>query len=207
MPVTTPTGASPPAGFTTAKQQWELGAKSDAAGQAGYWLRAASDLDAVSSPGVPGPTGYAPAVQELKGLSTVPETDASAAQQATAQADTLALNSFFDTDGLYGVSAPSDSTTQFVTTIQQEFRLGIVDGVVSSPQPGATVTCPILTSLASGSDFGCEIRLGASGSSMLVGEMEAGNGTSFFTESGPFHCVALDAGEETVLRDLGGTCT
>jgi len=197
----------PPPGYTTATQQWEQGAKSIAAGQSGYWDRAAADLRGGLSSGAAGTSGYAAAIQELQGLAAIPETSDTPAQMAEAQSDSLALNLFFGTDGLYGWSSPSGSLAQFVSTLQQEIRLGTFTGVLTAPSPSATVTCPILTSLAVGADFGCEVSPPMSGSALLIGEMAVANGVSFGTFTAPFQCDVLDAGEQTVLDHLGGACS
>jgi len=71
-----------------------MAASAPAATRNTYLERAAEDLQAS------GNSGYAAAVNELTYLASLPATNDTATQQATAHADVQALDSFFGTPGL-----------------------------------------------------------------------------------------------------------
>jgi hypothetical protein len=99
-PTTTVTVASR-AGFTAAKAAWKKGAQDIAAGQGGDWLRAATDLQSGLVHDTGNTSAYAGAIADLKYIASVPETDVPASEAAQEGADVAALNTFFDTPGLY----------------------------------------------------------------------------------------------------------
>jgi hypothetical protein len=157
-------------------------------------------------------SGYAAAVRDLNDLASLPETDATPAQQTAGLNDVTALNSFFSTNGLYDVSAPSDDIQAFVGTLQQEVRSGWLSAVpITAAIPDATVTCPVLSSLAVGTAFGCRINSPAQGQYTFIGEIQGSDATTYLVyiaKGEPaFSCGGLlDASEEVVLREIGGSC-
>jgi hypothetical protein len=101
-PTTTATTApQSPAGFTAAKQEWTEGSTAISAEQNTYFSQAASDLTGAINSGAPSTSGYQSAVQELQQLASLPETDLTPTQDSEFKNDTSALNTFFDTQGLY----------------------------------------------------------------------------------------------------------
>jgi hypothetical protein len=82
------------AGFASALADWKLAARTSAAEMNNYFLRAADDLRAS------GRSSYGPAINDLSYLAQLPATNDTPAQQAKAQADVRALDSFFGTPGL-----------------------------------------------------------------------------------------------------------
>lgn len=63
-----------------------------------YWNEAASDLESVGA----GIEAYNEAIAELKQLVSIPETSDTPTQISESNNDVAALNTFFDTPGLYG---------------------------------------------------------------------------------------------------------
>ncbi len=183
--------------------------------QGAFFSKAASDLGLGEVHDGGNTIGYSDAVRELTELISVPDMDATAAEMAEASTDILALNAFFGTNGLYGLSAPSASGQQFVATLQQEIRMGtlsavdVASGIGHVPAiPGAIVVCPVLSSLSVGSGFGCHIGSASSNSSILIGEVQGANATSFDAWFGVFiPCNGPDNVEQAALRKLGGSCT
>ena len=80
-------------GFVSARAVWEQIPAVVLAYQSRFYLRAAADLRAA------GGTGYAAAIRKLTDLASL-ETGLTSAQMARAQADLVALDSFFGTPGL-----------------------------------------------------------------------------------------------------------
>ncbi len=84
-------------------------------------------------PTCPGTSGYPRAASELLKLVHLPFVVNTPVQmQAGAAALFEALNSFFSTDGLYDVNAPSANPAAFVATLQLEARIGTIQ-VVADP--------------------------------------------------------------------------
>jgi hypothetical protein len=94
----TATSCSPASSsFSDALAQWQQGASVDSADQDQYLGQAATDL-MLGSGNNP---SYVTAANQLKQLASLPEMGDTAAQQAEAQSDISALNTFFGTSGLY----------------------------------------------------------------------------------------------------------
>lgn len=146
------------------------------------------------------------------------------AQQDEAKADFQALNAFFGTNGLYGVSAPSATPAAFVATLRQEALIGTLS-VIADPQlgtapstyPDAVVTCPVLTSLAINAAFGCKLATATMGTRYyfvyyFVGTFLAAHATSYVATivygSPVFKCTAdgLKLAEELAAKRMGGGC-
>ncbi len=215
-------------GFAAAKKAWEQGARVDAAHQGDFWEIAGSDI---SSGMIYRHHQTAPSLvasSYLAQLSTLPDTMNSSNQQDVAQGDTLYLDSYFGTIGLYGQSPPSSTTADFVRTLQKEARLGTLSALgppagsgvaLLPPLPGATVACRILPSVMAGTAFGCTIAPRHNAVQYtLVGQIDSPQATTFesyYVVGGPqFHSDRhLPCREEfgqqvlQVIRRLGGTCT
>jgi hypothetical protein len=215
----TAAGAAQLSYFAAAKHQWELGAKSSSAGQGGYWHNAAEDLTAGVAAKVPAAAAYKHAAAKLLQLASLPNTMATPAQQKEGLADTEAINSFFGTNGLYDVSAPSSTTAQFVATLQQEARIGTLqvtpDAALHKPPsayPGAAVNCPVLSSLAVNSTFGCKMTTSKIGTYYFVGQIFAAHAVTYVAEiakgSALFDCEAdgLSRPEELAAKRMDGGC-
>jgi hypothetical protein len=205
--------------FAKASQEWRGGATSISAGQAGYWLRAAQDLETAVAVTAPGTHGYPNAAHELVQLSKLPDAMLTPAQQKELGALTAALNSFFGTNGLYGYSAPSPTPKAFVATLQQETNLGTLgNNVVADPRLGrvpssfaeAIVTCPVLAGVAAGSVFGCKLETFEA--YYIVGTVESADATSYTGEivdgSPRFDCQTdgLSMAEQLAAKKMGGGC-
>lgn len=203
--------------FAQAWQEWRASAGAISAGQAGYWSRAAKDLDAAVAAKAPGTSGYAHAAAELGQLSKLPDAMQTPAQQKQSAALTEALNSFFGTNGLFGFSAPSTTAKAFVATLQQEANLGTLSvvadprlGKVPSLLAGSVVTCPVLTGVAAGSVFGCKVSTYAV--YYMVGTVESADATNYMgymVNGRPlFECKAdgLSTAEELAAKKMGGGC-
>ena len=131
-------------------------------------------------------------------------------------ADATALNAFFASNGLYGVNAPSATTAAFVATLQAEARIGTLsanepqaNGAIPGPLAGAKVGCPVLSSLAVGTLFGCTLSSGAAGSYLLVGTLEGAHGTSYIASMLRMpvsRCPDFDPATRAVVKKLGGVC-
>jgi hypothetical protein len=106
-----PTTTKPRAWFVQARQEWKLGAESDAASEGLCWWKAALDLDSVASVVGTGTSGYLAAADELEKLAALPDTMDTAAQINESQSLTRRLNRFFGTEDEYGIGAPSPTTT------------------------------------------------------------------------------------------------
>jgi hypothetical protein len=226
---TSTTEAAPSAmGYQSAKTEWQEGSAVDTADQNSYWSTAVSDLTAGESHDTGNTGGYAAATAQLRYLISVPKMNATGAQNAEVNDDTLALNAFFDTNGLYGLSEPSYSAAEFAATIQREARIGTleVDPQPSVPHasqtPGwplpiadASATCPAFSSLSTGSAFACRILSQSEGTFWIVGKLQAANAMMFLGEMSrgtpsfaEFQCKAIfDAAELAVLKQIGGSCT
>jgi hypothetical protein len=88
------------ASYDAARVQWVAGATAISAQQGNNWSQAANDLTAGETTDT-NPTGYANAVTELKELISLPDANQTPAQNAQYHADINALNTFFNTPGLY----------------------------------------------------------------------------------------------------------
>ncbi len=88
-----------------AEAAWKEGSVASSAELNRYLQEAVVDLSAARALGVDNTGAYATAIGMLRQLEAVPETDATAAQRATVRSDTLALDTFFGTPGLYGFPA------------------------------------------------------------------------------------------------------
>jgi len=98
---TTTTTSQTPAGFAAAKLEWQQGAAAISADQGTYLNQAATDLSNAIAAGEGNTSGYSSAVQELQQLASLPDADQTPAQNSEFQSDTMALNTFFGTSGLY----------------------------------------------------------------------------------------------------------
>jgi hypothetical protein len=208
-----------PSEYALAKHQWELGAAASAAAEGGNWVAAATDLKKAVAAKAPDASGYAQAATELVQLAKLPDAMQTPEQQKEAFADVEALNTFFGTNGLYGVNAPSTTPAAFVATLQQEARLGTLSvvadarlGTAPGALPGAIVTCPVLSSLAVKAAFGCKAATPAVGTYYFVGTVESAHATSYLAsivKGEPlFVCTTdgLDLAEELAAKRLGGGC-
>jgi hypothetical protein len=107
---TTTTSNTPPAGFTSAKAQWNQGSCQASAVQGQYWQEAAVDLQQAEAQ--PGSTSsYPTAVTDLQQLSTLPDMGLTSTQSTEFQSDMQFLNTFFGTPGLYGSALGNCPTT------------------------------------------------------------------------------------------------
>jgi hypothetical protein len=82
-----------PAGFYSAREDWLDSASVDSADQGRYWLAAAADLRVAAAEH----PGYAAASKALVDMSSLPETDATPAQQSQGVRDMALVNNFFAT--------------------------------------------------------------------------------------------------------------
>ncbi len=109
---TTPTTAEPSttspstasvalAGFASAKQEWIQGSSVISADLNSYLLRAASDLSSAITAGGINTSQSQTAVGQLNQLASLPETSDTPAQMMEAHSDIAALDTFFNTPGLY----------------------------------------------------------------------------------------------------------
>jgi hypothetical protein len=87
--------------FAAARQQWISGASAISAQQGAYWAQAASLLTSAVNAGEPGTAGFAQAAQELTQLGALPDAGLTPAQRTQEINLVAALNSFFNTPGLY----------------------------------------------------------------------------------------------------------
>jgi hypothetical protein len=221
LPPAVVVGATGGAGATThgsrtlvaaAKAQWQKGAASDAAGMGAFWVKAAKDLVQAAALRGSGHGAAATAARQLTQLASLPDTMDTPAQQAEALKDTLALNAYFDLDGLYGESAPSASVAAFRATLQHETRIGTLSSIPAERAlPGATVTCPVLHALTAGSAFGCRVKAPSEATFLMVGELNTPRGSSYIAQIATSGSIAdcrglLDTAEQAALTQLGGTC-
>jgi hypothetical protein len=95
------TTPAPAADLASAKQEWIHGSSVESAELNPYLLRAASDLSsAITARGI-NASQYQTAVGQLNQLASLPETSDTPAQMMEAHTDVAALDTFFDTPGLY----------------------------------------------------------------------------------------------------------
>jgi Domain of unknown function (DUF4232) len=94
----TPAGAAAQA---AARQQWMSGASAISAQQGAYWAQAASLLTNAVNAGEMGTTGFAQAAAELTQLGALPDTGLTSAQRTQEVNLVTALDTFFNTPGLY----------------------------------------------------------------------------------------------------------
>lgn len=87
--------------FAAARQQWISGAIAISAQQGAYWAQAASLLTSAVNAGEPGTAGFAQAAQELTQLGALPDAGLTSAQRTQEINLVAALNTFFNTPGLY----------------------------------------------------------------------------------------------------------
>ena len=87
--------------FSEAQQLWKAGASAISANQGYYWREAAALLTNAADSGAPGSSGFSTQAGHLTQLAGLPDAMETAAQQAEAHSDTNALNTFFNTPGLY----------------------------------------------------------------------------------------------------------
>jgi hypothetical protein len=80
--------------------EWQSSATANSADQGGYWIKAATDLEAAVSANDAGIGGFGTAAHELRDLASLPNTGLTDAQIAEAHADVKALDTFFGTPGL-----------------------------------------------------------------------------------------------------------
>ena len=130
---TTTTKAAPLTGVALARYDWFAGARSTAAQEGEFWVRAATALTSAAADTQADRLSAA----RLRQLAGLPDAQESPAQQAESGADAAALNRFFASNGLYGINAPSATTSAFVATLQAEARIGTLSA--NEPQAdGAT---------------------------------------------------------------------
>jgi hypothetical protein len=99
--IAAPTTVASRAGFTAARAAWKKGAQDVAAVQPGDWLQAVTDLQSGLVHDTGNTSAYAGAIAELQYIASLPDTDVPASEAARERADVTALNTFFDTPGLY----------------------------------------------------------------------------------------------------------
>ena len=151
--------------------------------------------------------------------------------QAGAAANFQALNSFFSTDGLYDVNAPSANPAAFVATLQLEARIGTIQavadpliGTAPSYYPDTIVTCPVLSRLAFNASalsplsynaaFGCKLTTSGMGTYYIVGAISAAHATQYGAtitglDNGTpvFTCAEfIDSAQLQVAKKLGARC-
>jgi len=97
------TGSGKPAGkgYDKARSQWQQGATAISAEMGKYWLTAAAALTAGEVTDTGDTSGYLAAVKALTELASLPDAQQTPAQNAAFHADIAALNTFFNTPGLY----------------------------------------------------------------------------------------------------------
>ena len=229
-----------------AKLQWQFAAQAGPTANANeygpggtfvpFWVSAAKDLTTAITAGVADPAAYRRAAGELLQLAHLPFVVNTPLQdQPVAVADLLALDTFFSTDGLYGVNAPSSTPAAFVATLQFEARTGTVqvypDGVLNSHPgaipawfPGAVVTCPVLsataladpdlTPFAADAAFGCRMAVPTEGTYYLIGTISEPHATMYeaditHAEGGPpqFLCSGLQADQVPIVTKIGAICS
>jgi hypothetical protein len=227
------TAKSPNHDYALALLQWERGAQAGPPDYHHYWVAAASDLTKAATAHLSGAAGYLRVASELLKLVHLPFVVNTPVQmQAGAAALFEALNSFFSTDGLYDVNAPSANPAAFVATLQLEARIGTIQ-VVADPMigtapgnyPDALVTCPVLSPLAfkavalsplSYNDtFGCKLTTSSIGTYYIVGVISAAHATEYdgtITGLGNggtpvFTCNEFDdSAQLQVAKKLGARC-
>jgi len=207
--------------FGAAQQAWEQGSNAGSAREDVYWGRAAMDLRNAVSLGAPNVSPDRTAIGQLSYLATLPGAQYTGRQSIAMDKDIPALNAFFSTNGLYGVSAPSHSLQAFVATVQQEARFGRLSAFEPpnfSPLPAlpdARVSCPALSSLRVGSAFACKISL-PTGPTWLIGHIQGSDARQYIAAAamyepdfvfGPPCSSFFDMAELEALRQIGGTCT
>ena len=207
--------------FAAAQQAWEQGSSSGSDGEDAFWSRAATDLKNSVVLGAPNASSDKTAIGQLGYLATLPAAGYTHRQNVEMEKAIPALNLFFGTNGLYGVSAPSHSLQAFVATLQEEARSGRLSA--SEPPnfsqlpavPGAHVSCPVLASLSSGSAFACKI-ISSNGPTWMIGEIQSPHATQYVATAalsepdyvfGPPCSAFFDPAELVALRQIGGTCT
>lgn len=204
--------------YGQAVEDWRTAAGAISAEQSGEWLNTSKELEAAISAKAPGTTGFAGAARQLVRLSKLPDAMMSAAQSKEYVSAVTFLNDFFGTNGLYGRSAPSATTRAFVATLAQEADLGTLSamadprlGKVPGSLPQATVTCPVLTAVTSGSVFGC--KLSEFEVYYFIGTILTDQATTYLGymvgKTPQFECKAdgFNAAEARVAKKLAGGCT
>jgi len=218
--------------YALALLQWERGAQAGPPDYHHYWVAAASDLMKAVKSHLPGTSAYTQAAGELLKLVHLPFVVNTPVQmQAGAPAIFEALNSFFSTDGLYDVDAPSANPAAFVATLQLEARIGTIQvvadpliGTAPSNYPDATVTCPVLSPLAFNAvalsplsyndTFGCKLTTSSTGTYYIVGVISAAHATQYqgtitgLDNGTPvFSCNEFDdSAQLQVAKKLGARC-
>ncbi len=86
--------------YASALQEWEHAACASSAQQGAEWTQVAADLKDAAPDYAGNPSGYKAAINDLHSMALVPETSASAAQQAQFESDVRALDIFLRTPGL-----------------------------------------------------------------------------------------------------------
>jgi hypothetical protein len=202
-----------------ARQAWSAGAAAISAKEGSYWTAAAKDLGTAVAAKAPGTGGFSNAAHQLVQLAKLPDAMQTAAQAKEYAALTTTLNRFFGTNGLYGFSAPSSTAKAFVATLGEEANLGtlrsnvVADAAlhtVPSSFPQAVVTCPVLTSVASGAVFGCKV--GSFEAYYMVGTIKSADATTYLAymaKGSPlFDCQkdGLSLAEQLVAKRMDGGC-
>ncbi len=227
------TAKSPNHDYALALLQWERGAQAGPQDYHHYWVAAAADLNEGVVAHVPGTSGYPRVASELLKLVHLPFVVNTPVQmQAGAAALFEALNSFFSTDGLYDVNAPSANPAAFVATLQLEARIGTIQvvadpiiGTAPSNYPDAIVSCPVLSPLAFSAvalsplsyndTFGCKLTTSSIGTYYIVGAISAAHATEYagtitgLDQNGTpvFTCNEFyDSAQLQVAKKLGARC-
>jgi hypothetical protein len=95
-----PSGQPSGPGYSAALQNWNAGASAPSVDQGQYWQAAETDLQEGETSDQD-TSGYPAAINELAQLISLPDAMDTPQQQAEAGTDTSALDTFFDTPGLY----------------------------------------------------------------------------------------------------------
>ncbi len=88
-------------GYAAAKQKWEQAATELAYEMSGTWEQAGQDLESAKTSPTVNAARYTTAIEELKSQALMPDTTVSTADIVRAQANIVALDTFFGTAGLY----------------------------------------------------------------------------------------------------------
>jgi hypothetical protein len=218
--------------YALALLQWERGAQAGPADYHHYWVAAATDLTKAVAAHLASTSGYPNAANELLKLVHLPFVVNTPVQmQAGAAAEFQALNSFFSTDGLYDVNAPSANPAAFVATLKLEARIGTIQvvadpiiGTAPNDYPDAMLTCPVLSPLAFNAvalsplaynaTFGCKLTTSSIGTYYIVGVISAAHATEYAgtitgLDNGTpvFTCNEFfDSAQLQVAKKLGARC-
>jgi len=143
-----PTTTKPHAWFVQAREEWKLGAESDAASEGLCWWKAALDLDSVASVIRAGTSGYLAAAEELEKLAALPDAMETTSEINESQSLTRRLNNFFSTKDEYGLGATSPTTTsprqQLTISVQSSSQMQ----AAGNSGPPSSILIPISCDLS-----------------------------------------------------------